>query len=128
MELSCACRFKHQSSRSCCFDDCVRNLNEFVFTCVVSQDARDGLLGRLFAYGSLVRAKRLIVNGTSLEEKELAKEIVEQLLTLAKQKTFLRESAVNLVIELASRVCIFIHCVYFIKPYWYCFQVYVAIF
>ena len=73
----------------------IRNLNEFVFTCVASQDARDGLLGRLFAYGSLFRVKRLIGNGTSLEEKELAKEIVEQLLTLAKQKPFLRESDIS---------------------------------
>lgn len=77
-----------------------------------SQDARDGLLGRLFAYGSLVQSKRLIGDGTSSEEEELAKEIVEQLFTLAKQKTFLREPAVNLVIELASRVCISFHRVY----------------
>lgn len=71
---------------------------------MTSQDARDGLLGRLFAYGSLIRAKRIIGDGTSLEEKGLANEIVEHLFTLAKQKTFLREPAVTLLIELASRV------------------------
>ena len=95
---------------------------------MASQDARDGLLGRLFAYGSLVRAERLIGDGTSSEEKELAKEIVEQLFTLAKQKTFLREPAVNLVIELASRVCMFFHCVDLTKSYWYCYQVRIVIF
>jgi DNA polymerase phi len=68
------------------------------------QDARDGLLGRLFAYGSLIRAKRIIGDGTSSEEKGLANEIVEHLFTLAKQKTFLREPAVTLLIELASRL------------------------
>jgi len=78
------------------------------------QDARDGLLGRLFAYGSLIRSKRVIGDCTSSEEKELAKEIVEQLFTLAKQKVFLREPAANLIIELASRVCIWFHRVYLV--------------
>lgn len=82
----------------------------FLSTFVTFKDARDGLLGRLFAYGSLVRSKRLIGNGSSSEEKELISEIVQQLLSLAKQKTFLREPAVNLVLDLASRVRIFILC------------------
>lgn len=78
----------------------------FLSACMASKDARDGLLGRLFAYGSLIRAKRLIGNGSSPEEKELITEIVQQLFGLAKQKTFLREPAVNLVFDLASRVSI----------------------
>jgi len=98
----------------------IENLVEFIFSCVASQDARDGLLGRLFAYGSLVRSKRLIGDGTSSEEKEVAKEIVEQLFTLAKRKTFLREPAVNLVIELANGVC---KRVYLANSYCYCFEV-----
>ena len=36
----------------------IRNPDEFVFTCVASQDARDGLFGRLFAYGSFVIIKK----------------------------------------------------------------------
>lgn len=103
------------------FQCAIGNVVEFIFACVASQDARDGLLGRLFAYGSLVRAKRLIRDGSSLEEKELANGVVEQVFTLAKQKTFLREAAVTLVIELASRVCISFHCVYRAKSYRHCF-------
>lgn len=79
------------------------------FSCMALQDARDGLLGRLFAYGSMIRSRRLIGNCTSSEEKDLAKEIVQQLFNLAKLKTFLREPAVSLVIELASRVIILCH-------------------
>ena len=36
----------------------IRNPNKFVFTCVASQDARDGLFGHLFTYGSLVIIKK----------------------------------------------------------------------
>ena len=36
----------------------IQNLDEFVFICVASQDARDGLFGCLFAYGSLVIIKK----------------------------------------------------------------------
>ena len=36
----------------------IRNPDKFLFTCVASQDATDGLFGRLFAYGSLVIIKK----------------------------------------------------------------------
>lgn len=68
------------------------------------QDAREGLLGRLFAYGAVIRAKGVIGNGSNSKEKEFIIEIIQQLCTLAKQKTFLREPVANLIIELARRV------------------------
>lgn len=68
------------------------------------QDAREGLLGRLFAYGAVIRAKGVIGNGSNSKEKKFIIEIIQQLCTLAKQKTFLREPVANLIIELARRV------------------------
>lgn len=68
------------------------------------QDARDGLLGRLFAYGAVIRAKGVIGSGSSSKEQEFIIEITQQLCILAKQKTFLREPVANLIIELARRV------------------------
>lgn len=72
---------------------------------VVIQDARDGLLGRLFGYGAMVRADRVIGEGTTASKNYLAAEVTQQLFLLAKQKTFLREPAMNVIIELAQRVC-----------------------
>eukprot|EP00249_Psilotum_nudum_P023322 c28830_g1_i1 orf=479-4615(-) len=63
------------------------------------QEARDGLLGQLFAYGAVVRASRLI--GDSMEQKEirLAGDVVEQLLVLAQKKSFLREPATAVLLH-----------------------------
>eukprot|EP01018_Ginkgo_biloba_P010689 Gb_31883 [translate_table: standard] len=70
------------------------------------QDARDGLLGRLFAYGALVRSGLLAAKTVSVPDKNarLAKEITQNLLILADKKTFMRESAVTIILDLVDRV------------------------
>ncbi|KAJ7557143.1 hypothetical protein O6H91_05G113300 [Diphasiastrum complanatum] len=67
------------------------------------QEAREGFLGRLFAYGAMVRSRRLFrdVNGS---DKELTKEVTEQLLTLAQKKSFLREPAICVLLELVDQL------------------------
>lgn len=68
------------------------------------QEVRDALLGQLFAYGALVRSARLIGEASMDEQQELAKEVTQQLLLLAKKKAFLREPATYLVAELGEKV------------------------
>ncbi|EFJ35736.1 hypothetical protein SELMODRAFT_438609 [Selaginella moellendorffii] len=68
------------------------------------QDIKDGLLGRLFAYASIVRADRLIQNGMTEEQQKLAKHVAENLLTLGFKKTFLREPAASIFLDLSERL------------------------
>ncbi|BBN10857.1 DNA polymerase phi [Marchantia polymorpha subsp. ruderalis] len=67
-------------------------------------EVRDALLGQLFAYGALVRSARLIGEASMDEQQELAKEVTQQLLLLAKKKAFLREPATYLVAELGEKL------------------------
>jgi DNA polymerase phi len=68
------------------------------------QDARDGRLGRLFAYGALVRAERVIGDATTSRQQSIAKDITQNLLMLANKKIFLREPAMIVIIELVRQV------------------------
>lgn len=68
------------------------------------QEARDALLGQLFAYGALIRSGRVIGAASTVEEQELAMEVTERLLTLAKKKTFLQEAASYVLVELGEKV------------------------
>ncbi|KAL3690685.1 hypothetical protein R1sor_004336 [Riccia sorocarpa] len=67
-------------------------------------EVRDALLGQLFAYGAVVRSSRVLGQAEKPDQQELAKEVTQQLLSLAKKKTFLREPAAYLVAELGERV------------------------
>lgn len=68
------------------------------------QEARDALLGQLFAYAALIRSSRVIGGASTVEQQELAKEVTERLLALAKKKTFLQEAVVSTLVELGEKV------------------------
>ncbi|KAL2622927.1 hypothetical protein R1flu_003132 [Riccia fluitans] len=67
-------------------------------------EMRDALLGQLFAFGAVVRSTRLFGQADKPDQQELAKEVTQRLLSLAKKKTFLREPAVYLVAELGEQL------------------------
>ncbi|CAM6028277.1 unnamed protein product [Sphagnum balticum] len=75
-----------------------------VTSAMKGQDARDGRLGRLFAYGALVRAERVIGDATTSGQQSIAKDITQNLLMLANKKIFLREPAMIVIIELVRQV------------------------
>ncbi|CAM6049668.1 unnamed protein product [Sphagnum compactum] len=75
-----------------------------VTSAMKGQDARDGRLGRLFAYGALVRAERVIGGATTSGQQSIAKDITQNLLMLANKKIFLREPAMIVIIELVRQV------------------------
>ncbi|GBG91164.1 hypothetical protein CBR_g52045 [Chara braunii] len=67
-------------------------------------EARDNYNGRVFAFGAIVRSERLIGDGTEDGQADLAREVVDQVLQIATRKVFLREAAVQIVLDLASRL------------------------
>eukprot|EP00897_Mesotaenium_endlicherianum_P003641 jgi/Mesen1/3304/ME000191S02441 len=74
-----------------------------------SMDARDVLLGRVFALGVLVRSGRIArgaaKGGASRNRSlEVATSVSEELLSLAAQKAYLREPATAVVLELAQQL------------------------
>lgn len=70
------------------------------------QEAREGLLGRLFAYGAIVRSGRLATEAfTGLDKGSgLAKDITQYLLMLAEKKSFMREPAVTIILDMVDKV------------------------
>lgn len=70
------------------------------------QEAREGLLGRLFAYGAIVRSGRLATEAfTGLDKGAgLAKDITQYLLMLAEKKSFMREPAVTIILDMVNKV------------------------
>lgn len=70
------------------------------------QEAREGLLGRLFAYGAIVRSGRLATEGfTGLDKGAgVAKNITQYLLMLAEKKSFMREPAVTIILDMVDKV------------------------
>ncbi|CAM6089353.1 unnamed protein product [Calypogeia fissa] len=75
-----------------------------VTSAMKGQESRDALLGQLFAYGALVRSSRVIGTASTVEQQELAKEVTERLLSLAKKKTFLQEAAVSVLVEVGEKL------------------------
>ncbi|MQL80121.1 hypothetical protein Taro_012548 [Colocasia esculenta] len=67
------------------------------------QDLRDCLLGRLFAYGALVRSGRIAAECSSKDKAPNVKEIVSQLIYLAGKKRYLREPAVSIILDLVDK-------------------------
>ncbi|KAL5999305.1 hypothetical protein ACLOJK_040756 [Asimina triloba] len=68
------------------------------------QEARDCLLGRLFAYGALVRSGRLSGEWISDNKTSIVMEFLDHVLSLASKKRYLREPAVSLVLELVDKL------------------------
>lgn len=64
------------------------------------QEARDCLLGRLFAYGGLARSGRLKEEWTSDKNTPYIKEFTSLIISLASKKEYLREPAVSVLLNL----------------------------
>ncbi|XP_074286005.1 uncharacterized protein LOC141611379 [Silene latifolia] len=64
------------------------------------QEARDVLLGRLFAYGAVVRSRRLKEQWDCNSNTPLIKEVTRLLISLASKKRYLQEPAVAVLWDL----------------------------
>lgn len=71
------------------------------------QEAKDCLLGRLFAYGALARSGRLIHEWNVDKNTPAIKEFVGVLVSLANKKRYLQEPAVSIILDLVEKVCMF---------------------
>lgn len=67
------------------------------------QEARDCLLGRLFAYGALARSGR-ITEDFSNRNAPYIKEFTSSLISLAAKKRYLQEPAVSVILELVEKL------------------------
>lgn len=68
------------------------------------QEARDCLLGRLFAYGALARSGRLTEDWDLKENTTGIKEFTNAVISLASKKRYLQEPAVSVLLELIEKV------------------------
>lgn len=68
------------------------------------QEARECLLGRLFAYGALARSGRLAAEWISDRNTPYIKEFTSLLISLAVKKRYLQEPAVSVILDLIARV------------------------
>lgn len=68
------------------------------------QEARECLLGRLFAYGALARSGRLAAEWVSDRNTPYIKEFTSRLISLAVKKRYLQEPAVSVILDLIEKV------------------------
>ncbi|KAL2537188.1 DNA polymerase V family [Forsythia ovata] len=68
------------------------------------QEARDCLLGRLFAYGALARSGRLTNEWISDRNTPYVKEFTSCLISLAAKKRYLQEPAVSVILEMVEKL------------------------
>ncbi|KAJ8764735.1 hypothetical protein K2173_009123 [Erythroxylum novogranatense] len=68
------------------------------------QEVRDCLLGRLFAYGAIVKSGRLAEDWISDHNSPLIKEFTNILISLAAKKRYLQEPAVVIILELVEKL------------------------
>lgn len=68
------------------------------------QEAKECLLGRLFAYGALARSGRLTKEWNSDKNTPFIKEFTEILISLASKKRYLQEPAVSVLLDLIEKV------------------------
>ncbi|XP_043711070.1 rDNA transcriptional regulator pol5-like [Telopea speciosissima] len=68
------------------------------------QEARDCLLGRLFAYGALAQSGRIAKVWNSDKNTHLAKEFTCIVISLASKKRYLQEPAVSVILELIEQL------------------------
>ncbi|KAF4381449.1 hypothetical protein G4B88_029804 [Cannabis sativa] len=66
------------------------------------QEARESLLGRLFAYGSLARSRRLVEEWNSNRDTPYIKEFTSLVIALAAKKRYLQEPAVSVILDLVE--------------------------
>lgn len=72
------------------------------------QEARDCLLGRLFAYGALARSGRLVEEWISDRNTPYIKEFTSLLVSLAIKKRYLQEPSVSVILDLIEKVIILV--------------------
>lgn len=68
------------------------------------QEARDCLLGRLFAYGAVARSGRLIEEWNHDKTTPYIKEFTSLLISLASKKRYLQEPAISIILELVEKL------------------------
>ncbi|XP_071736935.1 uncharacterized protein [Rutidosis leptorrhynchoides] len=68
------------------------------------QEIKDCLLGRLFAYGSLVRSGKLTLESVSDKSPEIIKEFTTSVISLAAKKRYLQEPAVMVILQLIEKL------------------------
>ncbi|KAL8554862.1 hypothetical protein ACS0TY_002875 [Phlomoides rotata] len=68
------------------------------------QEAKDCLLGRLFAYGALARSGKLTEEWISDNNTPLIKEFTKCVIALAAKKRYLQESAVAVILEMVEKL------------------------
>ncbi|KAL2511984.1 DNA polymerase V family [Abeliophyllum distichum] len=68
------------------------------------QEARDCLLGRLFAYGALARSGRLTNEWILDRNTPYVKEFTSCLISLAAKKRYLQEPAVSVILEMVEKL------------------------
>ncbi|KAE9595052.1 putative DNA-directed DNA polymerase [Lupinus albus] len=68
------------------------------------QEAKDCLLGRLFAYGALARSGRLTQEQSTDKNTPYIKEFISILISLANRKRYLQESAVSIILDLVEKL------------------------
>ncbi|KAG8368547.1 hypothetical protein BUALT_Bualt15G0056900 [Buddleja alternifolia] len=68
------------------------------------QEARDCLLGRLFAYGAIARSGKLTEEWISDNNTLLIKDFTSCLIALAVKKRYLQESAVSVIVEMVGKL------------------------
>lgn len=70
------------------------------------QEAKDCLLGRLFAYGALARSGRLIMEWNIDKNTPYIREFINVLISLANKKRYLQEPVVLIILDMVEKVCI----------------------
>ncbi|XP_022876353.1 DNA polymerase V-like [Olea europaea var. sylvestris] len=68
------------------------------------QEARDCLLGRLFAYGALARSGRLTEEWIADRNTPYIKEFTSCLISLSAKKRYLQEPAVSVILEMVEKL------------------------
>ncbi|XP_071696370.1 uncharacterized protein [Rutidosis leptorrhynchoides] len=68
------------------------------------QEIKDCLLGRLFAYGALVRSGKLTLESVCDKSPEIIKEFTTSVISLAAKKRYLQEPAVMVILQLIEKL------------------------
>ncbi|KAJ4757383.1 DNA polymerase V [Rhynchospora pubera] len=68
------------------------------------QEAKDNLLGRLFAYASIARSSRISEQWMSDKNSSIVKDFVAEVTSLAAKKRYLSEPAVSVILDLVNKL------------------------
>ncbi|KAG0454807.1 hypothetical protein HPP92_024099 [Vanilla planifolia] len=75
-----------------------------VSSAMKGQEAKDFLLGRLFAYGSIARSNRLAMEWISNKNTSIIKEFTSIVISLAEKKHYLHEPAVAIILDMVEKL------------------------